>query len=229
MGWAGSLPYVEKLQGEWLMSVLDKIAFYQERRDEVPNQELARQLAETKDLAGIQEIAENLWNKNSKIQSDCIKVLYEIGYLAPELVAPYVGDFLKLLRSRNNRLVWGAMIALSAVARIAADEIYPDWGEIWKAMERGSVITVDAGVLTLAEVAASGSERCREIFPYLLDHLRTCRPKDVPQHAEKILPAVDSSNKDEFIRILEKRMDDMTPSQASRLRRVIKQADKKQE
>jgi len=211
------------------MSVLDKIAFYQERRDEIPNQELARQLAETKDLAGIQEISENLWSKNSKIQSDCIKVLYEIGYLVPELVAPYAGDFLKLLRSRNNRLVWGAMIALSTVARIAADEIYSHLGEIRKTMERGSVITIDAGVVTLAEVAASGSERCREIFPYLLDHLRTCRPKDVPQHAEKILIAVDKGNKDEFIRILEKRMDDMTPSQASRLRRVIKQADKKQE
>jgi hypothetical protein len=206
------------------MSVLNNIAYYQNRRDEVPNQELARQLAETKYEVGIREIAENLWNNNQKIQSDCIKVLYEIGYLNPELVAPYVGEFLKLLRSRHNRLVWGGMIALSTVAGIAADDIYPKWDEIQKTMARGSVITVDAGVLTLAELAATSGERREKIFPYLLGHLSTCRPKDVPQHAEKTLLAVDRGNKDAFISILETRMQDMNSAQASRLRRVIKQA-----
>lgn len=208
------------------MSVLNKIAYYQDRRDETPNRELARQLAEMNDLEGIQEIAENLWNKNSQIQSDCIKVLYEIGYLAPDLVALYAGDFLKLLRSRNNRLVWGAMIALSTVAGVTADEIYPHWREIQKTMQGGSVITVDAGVLTLAKLAASSEARRREIFPYLLEHLRTCRPKDVPQHAEKTWLAVVGGDKDEFIRVLEKRMEDMSASQASRLKRLIKRAEK---
>ena len=42
------------------MSVLNQIAHYQNRRDEVPNQELARKLVETRDEKGIQEIAENL-------------------------------------------------------------------------------------------------------------------------------------------------------------------------
>lgn len=89
------------------MSALQRIAYYQNRRDEVPNQELAKELATKKDRKGIREIAENLWNKNVQVQSDCLKVLYEIGYLQPELVAPYAEDFLKLLHSRNNRLVWG--------------------------------------------------------------------------------------------------------------------------
>ena len=105
------------------MSALQRIAYFQDRRDEVPNQELAKELAAKKDRKGIQEIAANLWNENSQIQSDCLKVLYEIGYLQPKLVAPYTGDFLKLLHSRNNRLVWGAMIALSTVADLQADAI----------------------------------------------------------------------------------------------------------
>ena len=63
------------------MTVLNQIAYFQNHRDEVPNQELARQLAETQDRAGIQEIAENLRNKNASIQSDCLKVLHETGYL----------------------------------------------------------------------------------------------------------------------------------------------------
>ena len=168
------------------MTALNQIAYFQNRRDEVPNQELARQLAETQDRSGIQEIAENLWNKNSNIQSDCLKVLYETGYLAPELIAPYAADFLKLLHSRHNRMVWGAMIGLSTIADIAADAIDSQRGEIQRAMEQGSVITVDAGVQTLAKLA-DDQRRGEQIFPYLLQHLQTCRPKDVPQHAEKIV------------------------------------------
>ena len=209
------------------MSSLQRIAYFQNRRDEAPNQELARQLVETHDLPGIQEIAENLSNKNQNIQNDCIKVLYEAGYLAPELVAPYASDFINLLHSRNNRLVWGGMIALSTIAGFAADEIYLHLGEIQKAMDHGSVITVDAGVLTLAKLAATSDERRRAIFPYLLQHLSTCRPKDVPQHAEKSVIAVDGGNKAEFIRVLEKRVEDLTPSQTTRVRKVIKQAEKR--
>ena len=88
------------------------------RRDEVPNQELARDLATKKDKAGIREIAENLWNKDKNIQADCIKVLYEIGYLEPKLIADYAEDFVKLLKSKNNRLVWGGMTALAEVAKV---------------------------------------------------------------------------------------------------------------
>jgi hypothetical protein len=103
---------------------LRKIAYYQNRRDEVPNQELAKVLAETRDSVGIQEVAVHLWDKNKNIQSDCLKVLYEIGYLAPDLIAGYAGDFLKLLKDRNNRLVWGAMIGLATVADLRADEVW---------------------------------------------------------------------------------------------------------
>lgn len=210
------------------MSVLNQIAYLQDRRDEVPNQELARRLVETQDQAGVQEIAANLWHENPNVQSDCVKVLYEVGYPDPSLIVPYAGDFLKLLRSRHNRLVWGAMLALSTIADLAADTIDPQRAAIQKAMEQGSVITVDAGVATLAKLASTSAQRRQEIFPYLLEHLRTCRPKDVPQHAEKTVIAVDASNRDEFIRTLEARLPHMSASQAGRIKRVIKQAEKAQ-
>ena len=194
------------------MSVLDRIAHLQNRRDEAPNQELARDLAEKRDREGIREIAENLWNKNKNIQADCIKVLYEIGYIDPSLIAGFAEDFLKLLKSRNNRLVWGGMIALSTVAELRADFINGSLDQILKAMDAGSVITVDNAVKTLALAASKDAYRL-SIFPHLLEHLRTCRPKDVPQHAEKSLPAVDASNKDEFIAVLDKRMEDLSAAQ----------------
>lgn len=209
------------------MSVLNRIAHFQKRRDEVPNQELARELAEKKDREGIREIAENLWNKDKRIQADCIKVLYEIGYIDPSLIADFAKDYLKLLRNRNNRLVWGAMIALSTIATLKADVIFDHLKEILRAFEQGSVITVDAGVLTLAGVASARHEYRQAIFPHLLEHLRTCRPKDVPQHSEKSLSAVNASNKDDFIAVLEKRMEDLSASQTARVKKVIKEVEKR--
>jgi hypothetical protein len=209
------------------MSVLSKIAFFQNRRDEVPNQELAKVLASRKDRRGIREIGENLWHANAQVQGDCLKVLYEIGYLEPTLIADWVGDFIKLLGSKNNRLVWGSMIALSTVAEIQAAEVFDHRGEIQEAMERGSVITMDNGIKTLALIAAGNAGRCKTLFPYLLRHLETCRPKEIPQHAEKTLVAVTADNCSRFIQVLEKRISEMTPAQARRAQRVIKEARKR--
>jgi hypothetical protein len=209
------------------MSILHKIAFHQNRRDEVPNQEVARELAQSRNQADIREIAEALWDKNPNIQSDCLKVLYELGYLAPELIADYTGDFLSLLKHPNNRMVWGGMIALSTVAGLKAAEIFPHANEIVQVMEKGSIITVDNGIKVLALVASQKDEYRKVIFPILLDHLKTCRPKEVPQHAEKSLPAVTVGNKSDFVHVLEKRLEDMTASQAARLKKIIKIAEKR--
>jgi hypothetical protein len=209
------------------MSILNKIAFYQDRRDETPNQELAQALSQTRNQADIREIAENLWNKEPNIQSDCLKVLYELGYLAPELIAEYADDFLKLLKHHNNRIVWGGMIALSTVADLKAAEIFPHVDEIVQVMEKGSVITIDNGIKVLALVASQKEDFRKVILPTLLEHLRTCRPKEVPQHAEKSLPAITAGNKSDFIRVLEKRLEDMTASQTARLKKIIKTAEKR--
>ena len=100
------------------MSVLQKLASALDRSDEVPNQLLAKEIASSGDKVAVQELVDNLANKNKDIQSDCIKVLYEIGDIKPDLIAGYVDTFVKLLGSRNNRLVWGAMTALGAVANV---------------------------------------------------------------------------------------------------------------
>lgn len=207
-------------------SILNRIAFFQGRRDEVPNQQLARELVQQNDLHGIEEIAQNLWHSNPNVQSDCLKVLYEIGYLEPQLITGYVQDFLKLLKSRNNRLVWGSMIALSTIAHLCADEIYPHRAEIQRLMEQGSVITRDNGIRILAALAAQNDTYRKNLFPSLLKHLETCRPKDVPQHAESVLVAVDTANREAFVHVLQTRMADMSASQAARLQKIIRAVTK---
>lgn len=206
------------------MSALDKLSHSLGRRDEVPNVELARALGAKKDRKGIREIAENLWHKDKNIQVDCIKVLYEVGAIEPKLIAEYAGDFVKCLKSRNNRLVWGGMTALSEVAKADPEAVFKHLDAIKKAKETGSVITVDNAISTLAYTAAGNKKYSGAIFPYLLKHLSSCRPKEVPQHAEKTLPAVDASNKADFVKVLEKRMEDLSGGGLARVKKVLKQA-----
>jgi hypothetical protein len=204
------------------MSVLMKIAFYQGIRDETPNQELARELVSAKNAEGVKEIAEHLWDKNANVSSDCIKVLYETGYIAPDLIAPYAQDFIKLLHSKQNRLIWGAMIALSTIAPLAAADLFEKRDLLIKAISQGSVITQDGGIKTLAQVAAVDQVYLDELNPFLMNFLRTCRISDLPRHAEFIVPCVNDSNRHELLTILQERLLHMTPSQAKRIIKIQK-------
>jgi len=207
------------------MSILQRIAFFQDRKDEVPNQVLARLLTTERDEHGIKEIADNLFNRNPLIQGDCIKVMYEVGYLAPELISDYYRDFIRLLSNRENRLVWGGMLALSTVAQLKAEELHEFVPLIEKTMRAGSVITIDAGVKTLAQIAAAKPAYSDEIVPYLLDHLRKCRTKEVPQHAESTFPAITEEYRQAYRLVLEDRLEAMTPPQSKRIHRLLKQLD----
>jgi hypothetical protein len=204
------------------MSVLHRVAYFQGRRDEAPNQELARELVATRDQEGIREIADNLRHKNPNVQSDCLKVLYEIGYLAPDLIAGYVDQFLALLRHKNNRMVWGGMIALATIAELRPMEIWNDVDAVITAVDYGTVITEVWGIKTLARVAAADGAYSQRLFPLLMNYLRVCLPRDVPMHAESILPAVDAGRKDEYLAVLEARKPEMTASQLVRLSKVTR-------
>ncbi len=218
----------KRLMNGKAMSLLDRLAAAQGRRDEAPNQDLARELVEQGDQEGIRELITNLHHADQNVRSDCLKTLYEIGYLKPELIADYACEFVRLLRDRNNRMVWGSMITLATIAPLRPDELFQQRQRILDAMAEGSVITVDNGVKVLAALAAADAAYRAELLPNLFHHLQTCRPKDVPQHAEAIVQAVDAAHADVFVAILERRQPNMSASQAARVKRVIAQARREQ-
>lgn len=204
------------------MSVLHKLASALERSDEVPNQILAKEIADANDTAAVQELAANLANANKDIQSDCIKVLYEVGYLKPDLIADYVDTFVGLLRSRNNRLVWGGMTALGAVADRKAADIWKHIEAIIQTTDQGSVITQDWGVRVLAAVSAHSRDYEKRIFPFLKAFLEKCPPKDLPRHAESMRIAVHMGNQAAVLSVLEQRLPTLKAAPAKRLQQVIR-------
>ena len=119
------------------MNIINKLASSLNRRDEVLNQELAKQIAAKNDAKAVQELMDNLNNKNKDIQNDCIKVLYEIGESKPLLIAEYANNFVDLLDNKNNRLQWGAMTAINTITPENPKAVYSSLPKIVAAANQG--------------------------------------------------------------------------------------------
>jgi len=205
--------------------MLDKLACALGRNDEQPNIALAVELAATKNRKGVAKIVEGL-RGGKRTANDCIKVLYEVAERAPSLVADYVDVFLDLLASRTNRLVWGAMSALSFIAPRRPKDIFDRLDAVLRTYEKGSVITVDTAVSVFAGVAKAGSKYEKKIFPIILKHLETCRPKEVGQHAERAFVCVTAGNAAEYEKVLARRLTELSAPQKKRVGKMLGKAAK---
>ncbi|HET9137339.1 MAG TPA: hypothetical protein VFO76_11935 [Candidatus Kapabacteria bacterium] len=207
-------------------TVIDFLASSLGERREEPNKELAKKIIVLKDKKAIAELAEHLSDNDKNIQSDCIKVLYEIGEQKPELIAGYDKEFLALLDSKNNRLVWGAMTALDCIAAISPDSIYKKLPKILEVAEAGSVITKDHGVGILIKLSAD-AKYAAKTMPLLIGMLKTCAMNQLPMYAENAIPVVSEKFKKEVIAVLNKRLPDIDKeSKRKRVEKVIKKLSK---
>ncbi len=206
--------------------VLDKLATNLGKSGDDANIALALDLCAHGTKEDMDALIEGLQGKNKAIASDCIKVLYEIGYRDPERIAGYAETFITLLSSRNNRLVWGSMIALGTVAALNPDTVYAHIDTVVQAYRNGSVITRDNSIRVFAALCKAKPAYHENIFPLIIEHLRTCRAKEVPQHAERAFVCIDASSAQVFIQILENRSPQLTQSQQKRVDTLIKNAKK---
>ena len=209
------------------MSILSKLATSLGRKDEVPNQELAKDIVDKADKVAAAELCDHLQNnKDKKIQSDCIKVLYEIGETAPDLIAKHTSIFLATLNSKNNRLVWGSMAALDTIASVKPGAIFDSLGDILRAMDKGSVITKDHGVGILIKLAGATDYEA-QAFPLLIEQLLLCPSKQLPMYAERTFPIINTSNKVSFEKLLLERKAELEKdSQRKRIEKVLKKISK---
>ena len=205
------------------MSVLDKLATALDRRDEVPNQELARRIVRDRNAAAVKELVENLNHQNKAIQSDCIKVLYEIGGSNPDLIARYYKVFAKQLDSKNNRVVWGAMMALDTIALKEPKGVYGMLARILEvADESGSVIARDHAVGILVKLGTLKLYK-RDCLALLLEQLMSCPNNQFPMYVEMAFPVIDADNRKRFQQVMEKRLPKLErESQKKRVAKVLK-------
>lgn len=206
------------------MSVIEKLASALGRRDEVPNRELAEEIVSKNDSQAVKELVVNLKHKKKDVQNDCIKVLYEVGERKPTMIVEYRDEFLDLLESKNNRLQWGGMMALDAIASVDADTVYDVLPKILNAADKGSVITKDHAVGILIKLCENKRYN-EDLFSLLNEQLLKSPPNQFPMYAERTLPIIDNKNREVFIKTVNSRLDDMEKeSKRKRLDKVLKKA-----
>lgn len=201
---------------------IEEIAYHLGRRDEEPNKALSKKLADEKNRQGIKEIASFLKDKNKSIASDCIAVLYTIGYDDPSLITDYFDVFLDFLNSKNNRMVWGSMIGLAQIAKVMPDRVLKEKHLIIDKIETGTVITNVAGVEALVNIAACGEDYYKVLKPTLFDLQDSCRPIDFPKRAEMLLKVIPDNDLDAFIEILDERRDVLSKAGIKRMDKATK-------
>lgn len=208
------------------MNVIEHLASALGRKDEVPNHELAQKIVATNDLGAVQILIEHLHHKNKDIQHDCIKVLYEIGNLKPNLISSYIETFKLLLQSKDNRMQWGTMTALGTIVPENPEAIYALLPHLTHVASQGSVITNDNYVTILIKLCQY-SQYQNDALTLLHEQLLNCPSNQLPMYAENALPAINNAHKPLFIKVLNTRLEDLDKaSKRIRVEKVIKKLGK---
>lgn len=192
------------------------------RSDEGPNIQLAEKICKTKDAQAVKRLMSLLGHKKTAVRNDAIKVLYEIGTRKPDMIIPYAKDFLALLHHKDNRMIWGAMHALSAISEYQPELLAKDLSSILDAMDSGSVITRDHGIYILCNVSKIKKyhEDCMEL---LLEQIEKAPVNQVPMYAEKTAEVISQPYIQRLNKILQARKDVyVIESKKKRLEKLIR-------
>jgi hypothetical protein len=208
------------------MGFLNDLSSVLGESDSLSNKERAKRIVKNFDKHEVRELVARLDYQNKGIQSDSIKVLYEIGYLKPEMLLDYTSNFLTLLDHKNNRMIWGGMIALSTISSLDVKKIYPHLSKITRIAEKGTVITKDAAVTIVINLAKL-DEHYEECFPLYLSMLKQSANNQFPMYAEKGISLISTFNKDQFIEIIQLRLQNLEKeSQKKRLLKLLSKLGK---
>jgi hypothetical protein len=155
------------------------------------------------------------------LQSDAIKVLYEVGALNPTLVAPHTAAFLSLLKSKNNRNVWGALQAVETITLERPEEVLKALPDVLTAADKGSVIAKDKAIGILARLAEAG--HFAKTLPILIERVAAAAPNQFPMYAEIAAPVMGPAHKDQFVAMLVTRLNAIdAPAKRKRVEKVLK-------
>ncbi len=201
------------------MNYIKEISFYMNDRSEDSNKKLASRIVDENLNDAVNEIATYLFDKNKTIASDCIAVLYHVGYEKPEMIYKLTEVFFNLLSNRNNRMVWGAMIALTTISTIAPKEIHSNIEKIYKAFNEGSLITQIWAYKSIVNISSNPSYY--DIYiDFLLDVLEKTRPVDFTKRATLVGEIVRDNNKKRYLTILEEK-EDLSKSSSRIIQKLI--------
>lgn len=209
------------------MSILPILEQNLKRRDEKANILLAQSIASKNDTKAVEELATLVIGKNKPLAADAIKILYEAGELKPALIKPNVDTFLKLLSSKDNRIRWGAMTALSAISKEFAESLINSIPAMLDTSALWTVISRDHFMRILNNIGKTQKGK-KVAGPLMIEQLYISPTNQFPRYAEQTAEVVTGTTIAELITIIKSRKDVMEyPAKAKKLQTLVKQLESK--
>jgi len=193
------------------------------RKDQQPNIDLAKKLAKSGTNDDIIELFEYCKSGKKVQKSDAIKVIYELAQLRPSLVAPYIQNLIDLLATKNNRMIWGILQAINALADENPEVIIKNLNLILQASDRSSVIAKDNLMAILAKL--NQKPRFKKLLtPVILQRLEHSAPNQFPTYAQLIAPTIEKESKEVLMQIiLERRKSISSIAKLKRLDKTLRE------
>lgn len=184
------------------MNLARRLASAQRRKDQHPNIDLAIELVDGWDEDAVTELFALLDAGPKKQRHDALKVLYEIGIRAPELLLPHFDELIDALDTRDNRILWGCIYALRSLVDQAREQLMACLPLILDAAERSTIIARDKAMYIL--VALASDERYHDaVTPLMLRHIETAATNQFPTYAERAEPTLRPEEAPLLIAIIE--------------------------
>jgi hypothetical protein len=128
--------------------------------------------------------------------------------------------------TKDNRMVWGAMIALGTIAPLKPDALFTLLPKLTTVADAGTVITNDH-LMGILVTLAKHPTYANEVYAQLIIRLEKSPSNQLPAYAEKVLPVVTHETKDGFLVTLQQRVATIEPeSKLKRVEKVIAKAQK---
>ena len=210
------------------MSIKNRLSYALGRRDQGPNKLLAQEIVAELDESKVEELIALFDSKpHVAIQKDCSLTLAWIAERKPEVIAPYVDYFLNKLNDPINRVIWGSMISLTAIAHFEQDKLFEKLPVILDAMDVGTVVTRDHGFRILITLYQNQKYQ-DDTFPLILEQIRKAPSNQLGQYTERLIEVMSSKHTSHLVSILEARFDDVeNPHHRKRLEKNLKKLYKR--
>lgn len=153
------------------MSIVNQLSSQVEDKTEKSNIEVANKCLANPGL--LKEIAEGLKSTDKKLAADCAEVFTKVAEEKPEIVIDYADDLKEALETKETKLRWEAVHALSLIAHLVPDKITPILPKLYNLVhEDKSMIVRDYCVDTIANYAKANDDSAKKAYSYLKECLK---------------------------------------------------------
>jgi hypothetical protein len=210
-----------------MISVVDQILATIDSPTEAPSSQIAQRIANAQDPVSLEGIFALLSHANKKVQRNAMRVIYKLSKMDAVLLKPHLEALFDLLNSKQNRMVWSAMISIDSLTEVMPVQVYERLETILTVVNKGSVIVKDHTVGVLTQLAAHPQYH-EEAMILLLDLSKDAPVNQFPTYCERIASTISPDFVEEFKLLILSRLEEMNTERKSiRLQSVLKKLGSK--